>query len=742
MLANALGRVLDYARIMSTVSLDVASGRKGDTLAASLQRSAEAVPSACEFGVCGSSTLLLASGVRDVAGCALRPLKADRISFPKDAAEWHIGKWMKEAVFEPFAAPSKLRLLDAPQPGRASVRGPLKEWMNVVRRVAEAEGLEFCDEDEVPRDLEGNPLKAGYFSIFKDADVDRTITNAIPANSQERSLGLAQKLLAHCVSIGEIMLTPTEKLRGSGRDLPDAYHSARVPLERSFRNAVGPWMDAHLWKDTSAYQRLVARRRERGLLVPPRRITACWRSLPMGDLNAVDFMQVAHTNCLRARGCCPDESLLTYARPLPPGGRERVWEGIVVDDYNVMGVVDRDLPASAPAADTERLRRADAAYAEEGRKPKPSKCYDHEDLFHVWGGTVDGDRGTVRAGAELQGRLALLSLRLLYGGVCSVGLWRAVVGLFSYVAFVGGRTAFALFETVYTETEGKKVGDVIRPSSRARSELESLLCLMPMMFADMRAAVSPVVHATDASSYSAAIVKAEVHPRLAREMWRFRYRRGVNTQLLTLADRLFARFKQRSVALAEARRILGAELAGDEDGPGDEEAPAWSAALADSLEWDLVWHGPVKIKQHINIKEAKPIQLLVCQKARDPRAHCTKHVCMVDSSVNVASWSKGRSRSRPLNATLGRSAPEAMMTGISMGFVHLRTAFNPADDPTRGRSVRPPGRQPNPTSLMGRLLHGADLSFEELGELFGVDVELPPVLFSEGEAPLSAGCSY
>ena len=385
MLAGALERVLDFARLMSTVSLDVASGRKGDSLAAALRQSLEAVPSACELGAGGSAGLLLASDVRDVAGVALRPLDATRIAFPKEAAAWRIGKWMPDAVWEPFAEPERLRREAPPKPPQASVRGARSEWDKIVERVAAADGLEFCDESEIPRDADGVPVKAGYFAIFKDADADRTITNAIPANSQEEPLGLARRLLAHCVALGEVVLQPWEKLRGSGRDLPDAYHSARVPLARAFRNAVGPWMDGGRWHHTAAYQRLLARRRARGETAPPRRVTACWRSLPMGDLNAVDFMQVSHLNCLRSRGCCRDDSLITYQRPLPPGG-DGVWEGIVVDDYNVVACVPRHLPRDAAAADTARLRCADAAYMAEGREPKPSKCFDHEEIFHVWGG--------------------------------------------------------------------------------------------------------------------------------------------------------------------------------------------------------------------------------------------------------------------------------------------------------------------------------------------------------------------
>jgi len=554
-------RVLDWTRVMSTVSIDVASGRKGDTLAAAQQRATAAVPSASALGFTGSSARLLGTSVRDVAGCALRPLDPDRIAFPDQAGSWQIGKWMREEEQEVFDDPSLLRMFDPPKAPTASVRGSREVWTRVVQRVEAADGLEFGDEDEIPRDPHGGYVKAGYFSIYKDEESDRTITNAIPANSLEVSLGLAHALLAHCVAIGEIVLNPSEKLRGSGRDLPNAYHSAAVSLKRSFRNAVGPWMPAAQWAGTTAYARLLERRASRGLIGAPRRVTACWRTLPMGDLNAVDFMQLAHLNCLRAGGCCSDDSLVTYKRPLPPGS-EGVWEGIVVDDYNVIGCVPRGLGPSEAAADTARVRAADAVYAQEGRVPKASKCFDHEPVFHIWGGTVDGEAGSSQAGAALQGRLICLTLRLLYGGRTTPGYWKAVIGLLSYCAFVGGRTAFAMFDTVYFEAADLPDGEVFLPSGKARCEVECLLAFLPFMFVDLRAPVSERFFATDASSRSAAIVESHVPASLAREMWRFRYRKGTgSTELRTLADQ-FADQMDRALADHTSRALLGlAELA-------------------------------------------------------------------------------------------------------------------------------------------------------------------------------------
>ena len=102
--------------------------------------------------------------------------------------------------------------------------------------------------------------------------------------------------------------------------------------------------------------------------------------------------------------------------------------------------------------------------------------------------------------------------------------------------------------------------------------------------------------------------------------------------------------------------------------------------------------------------------------------------------LNVAAWSKGRSRSRALNRLLKRAAPEALACGIRLGFGYVRSAFNPADNPTRGRAVRGvPVYSAASDSELGRLLAGERLSESELGQLFGEEVDLPDARFRCGE---------
>jgi len=296
----------------------------------------------------------------------------------------------------------------------------------VVLRADESEGLALLDDNEVPRDASGKPLVSGFFVIRKDEKSDRTITNAIPANSQEQGLGHAREILAHASCFGDMVIGEDERIRGSGRDLPDCYHSAKVPPLRVERNAVGSWLPREDVKDTRAYRELLERRRAKGQMIEPDFVIAAWKSLPMGDLNAVDFMCVAHVNVLRHAGAATALVRYAAALPAPPDG---VLESIVVDDYGIVAIVPRDLPTDAPGADTVRMAMADANYEKEGVPPKKSKSFDNQRIFEVCGATIDGDVGTVRATINLLLRTSLLTLRVLADGRATSGSWDAIVGL-------------------------------------------------------------------------------------------------------------------------------------------------------------------------------------------------------------------------------------------------------------------------------------------------------------------------
>jgi len=125
--------------------------------------------SACVADLFGSARVSLGARVRDVAGCALKPLRAERGSFTATAGDWDISKWLPSGVVEGFLDLELLRRDNPPTRQLATVCGPRVEWIAMVHRVDAAGGLVLADESEVPRGHAGTHIKSGYFAIHKDA---------------------------------------------------------------------------------------------------------------------------------------------------------------------------------------------------------------------------------------------------------------------------------------------------------------------------------------------------------------------------------------------------------------------------------------------------------------------------------------------------------------------------------------------------------------------------------------------
>ena len=110
--------------------------------------------------------------------------------------------------------------------------------------------------------------------------------------------------------------------------MPDAYHHGGVSTQRAKTYAVGSAVASTHFAQGPAFLRMIERRKADGRVpAMPEKVRVSWRSLAMGDLNAVCFMTTAHLNLLRRHGAARD--LVRYRAPLPKGPLK---EGVIVDD--------------------------------------------------------------------------------------------------------------------------------------------------------------------------------------------------------------------------------------------------------------------------------------------------------------------------------------------------------------------------------------------------------------------------
>jgi hypothetical protein len=115
--------------------------------------------------------------------------------------------------------------------------------------------------------------------------------------------------------------------------------------------------------------------------------------------------------------------------------------------------------------------------------------------------------------------------------------------------------------------------------------------------------------------------------------------------------------------------------------------PVWEVA-ARGLVYKVRWKRRARKARHINIGELRSYlkaEEIVGMHASDVR------VCIGgDSQVTAGAICKGRSASHVLNRELRKSLPNLLGRGVYSSPGYVYTKHNPADDPTRGASLRHP----------------------------------------------------
>ena len=662
------------------------SGRSGRLLSDALDRAGATGPVS---GLHGSKGFATGARVQDLQPCAIMPLVASRLAFPSVAADWDLAEYLHGDMKRAYLDPALLRVDDPPALPKGKVCGRMSEFTKFAQRADRADGVELFGDDELLRDQDGDGdiIVAGFFSLWKSILTDRTITSRLGHNMLEKRVGASGHLLAHGVLLEDIQLRDDEKARASGKDLPNAYHHGRVSTQRAKTYAVGAAVGSDRFARGPAFLRMVARRKSQGLVpVVPAKVRVSWRSLAMGDLNAVCFMTTAHLNLLRRHGATRE--LVRYRAPLPRGPLK---EGVIVDDYDMVCIVPRTFGPDDPAEDTEAMERADDAYRSVGLTPEQKKTFFARENADFWGATLQGTIGRVRAHQEVTVRTMTLVVALLRQRTVTARVWHAVLGLVVYVSLFA-RPALAFLDVVFHAADGFAPGVVFVPDRRSRAELATWLAFVPFMSVNLRAKVDTRVFATDASSRTCAAVVTRLPEELCREIWRQRPRRGVG---------------QRYAGDVGVKTNEWADLVAEVESEAEDAAippVCWSSDLCGSVGWQPVFQYSLRRSEHIVTKEARPICTLMRRLAAEVRQGGLRVINFADSSANIGAWGKGRSSKPRLGPHLRRVAPDMLLTELQLGVPHVASRANPADAPTRGRAVRRSPLASEPSALAAALL--------------------------------------
>ncbi len=626
-----------------------------------------------------------------VKGLMLVP---DRVDLPlHGAASWDPRPWLPEGdILDSFNDPTVLDDRTPAERARAPAGRPTRTHCTDTRALLERMDCAGMLEAEFESVLEaqGFPVHdaAGLFAVDKGGGRQRLVSNRKARNAHERSLGVSGELFPHASQLTGLTLGPGEKLRGSGDDLPDYYHMIATPPGRWFSNQVGPSfvVDGELLADFGAVRRLLERQPAEGGArdaFPGRRVRMLQRSLPMGDVNATDYGEVAHLNVLDSRGALDREAWTSYRRPLPRG---RLVQTIMIDDHNVHYKQPAGESPATRGPDDELLERADAAYSAADLAPKPSKRFRKRLDYDFLGGHVRA--GTwLSARREAIGFASLLTAGIARAGrrtsgsclACTVALWTHA-GLFR-------RPSLAFLDDAYREIErmGADSTKIDRLSRRAMDELHMMASLQALLGTDLSAPVDDRITATDASGGRFAGVggaEGRVSPEVAAELWRHRRVKGLGgagEAWCAEAWETPAHEYVRKVLKRDPETVRG-EASRTRAGVPHSTRAAFGD-VCDAVEFypTFAYRPP---KEHITLSETRAVRTSVRRRAR-AGARNVRMLSAIDSEASAHGLAKGRSTKHAFGKLLRSTSVCCLKNEIQIGVLPVPSAQQPADGPSR-----------------------------------------------------------
>jgi hypothetical protein len=587
------------------------------------------------------------------SAAAVVPLVAQRVALPdalhivplSTVLPAHVA-----AAYTAAAASSLMRppldkfVLDRAAPLKPPrIAGARAEYVQLVRRMHAVGMLSFT---AAPR------VVNGVFAVAKDADSDRLIIDAQPANRMfVDSPHVALPNPSHLV---QLQLPPSESIcmYTAKSDLSNYYHHLGLP----------PWMQPFFALPPLTPAELAA------CGLPPDAAFPMCVTLPMGFSHAVYLAQTAHEHVVYSSGALSrDDSVLSLASPAVTA--HACTHGIVIDDLFLFSLSQR-------LADRAMDRVLDA-YRAVGFVVKQSKVV-RPTLTPVKciGFDIDGVTGSISLPGDSQRSLMHSTLALLQLPFVTAAQLAHIVGRWTWVMMLR-RPSLAVLQHAYRYVCTAR-GRCFRLWPSVRRELLMLLALLPLLFAHLRQPMFHRVLASDASELAAGVVATPLTPDLHARLWPLcstRHFAALQTQINSDATRL---------ALSQGHVPSHLQHAGDADAL--QSGMRTFQRLYDtvtSCRWSTLVSKAWRADEHINVLELRAALLAVHWALSFPSALCSRVYLLLDSTVALFSLWKGRSSSGPLLLVLRRMSALLLAGGVSLLCGWLPSQVNPADAPSR-----------------------------------------------------------
>ena len=584
----------------------------------------------------------------------LRVVPLTRV-LPPDIAQRYDGPAAAAALARPF---DDIRRLEDEEPlAPARIAGSRSQYVALIGRMHAAGMISFTS----------TPLAVnGVFAVRKDAESDRLIIDARPANrlfvdSPHVELANPSHLVQLQVPAGKCMLTGKS-------DLSNFYHHLGLPR----------WMQPFFCLPALDDAEL------RSIGLSP---LSCGGhnpmclTLPMGFSHAVYLAQQAHLHVLYSSGAVREQDNLLHRPCAAPLAVDQAIHGVVIDDFFLF--------ALDPQLAQRTFERVLSAYAAAGFVVKPSKVVaPTAAAVKVIGFEVGGAGSLVQLPADSMHQLLQHTLAVLQRGVCTGLAMAHLIGRWTWCMLLR-RPSLALMQRVYRfiELAGRR-RFTLWPS--VRRELWLMLAVAPLLCARLDAVVHHRVVASDASQVAAGVVSTELTDELQQHMAPLCSSRLHAAMQPLLGD-------SASVEMECANPVV----ANSGSTSADQVESMASLALVRrvysrfytsvrSSRWSPVLSSPWRWTEHINALELRAVALALHWLLSFPSAGGRRVFLLVDSTVALFSLLKGRSSAPSLLFVLRKIGALLLASSVSLLAGWLPSAVNPADAPSRLR------REPTP----------------------------------------------
>lgn len=601
------------------------------------------------------------------------PILAHRIALPSTLQSVPILSLLPGELAADYAQPAQLlrdqisvAVLNLARPlPPPRVSGSRSEYIRLLLRMQAVGMIAFT---RAPKAVNG------LFAVEKDADADRLIIDAQPANrlfADPPHVSLPNP--SHLV---QLQVEAGSKMYLAKSDLSNFYHQLRLPEE---------------WQPYFSLPPLTLREcAQLGLPcvpdLPP--LHPMCVTLPMGFSHAVFLAQRAHEHVLYRHAASqqqqqpPSEQQQQQQRQhqqqqQPPSPALLRRDNILcmdspLVDRCVHGLYIDDLWLMSPRfEDIERQYRAClAAYAFAGlpdsikkrepplQSPKPIKAI---------GVRMDGIQLTLSIAVEDRLKLARATISLLQSPTVTGKQLSQLIGSWTWCILLR-RSSLCVLQHVYRYIA--VAGDqpyVLWPS--VRRELQCLLCLVPLLHTNMAARFFPLAYASDASEFAGGVVAAPLTPSFSTALYPLSSSPRFN--LLPLQ-----RLPESSSALR-----MPVDFVDHVDSLIVDLRPRMEPSL-----WRVLIASRWRAQQHINVLELHAVLLALRHALSSPTSASARIFMLVDSAVAYYTLWKGRSSSPALLPVLRQINSHLLVTGASLQPCWIPSAWNPADAPSRLRA--------------------------------------------------------